>query len=83
MQHLGDTEISSPTPVIHIGCKYWVRSKVTKNVTLLECRPGLYSSRGSLNITNRVPFERFDIFGPVEDETTMPDFDALIKKGTA
>jgi hypothetical protein len=85
MQYLGNTEISSPTPVIHIGCKYWVRSRTTGKVTLIECKPSLYSTKyGYLNIESRLRFERFDIFGPVVDEATQPDFDALItNKGTA
>lgn len=83
MKHIGDTEKSSPSPTMEEDKKYWVRSKVTGYVQLLEAKKDRYSNRQVFNIQSTIKFERFDIFGPIVDISDIPDFDALIAAGKA
>ncbi len=83
MKHIGDTEQSSPSPILEEGERYWVRSKVTKNVQLIEAKKCLYSARPTLNILSNIKFERFAIFGPFVNGSDIPDFDALIEASKA
>lgn len=76
MEYLGNTEQTSPTPVIEIGKKYWVRSRTTGKAILVECTPSPFSTKYGCFDFDRLPFERFDVFGPAVD-TVEPNFDAL------
>lgn len=76
MKYLGNTEQSSPTPELEIGSKYWVCSRKTGEVKLLEAEASIINQPCFI-IENLIAFERFDVFGPVTDEVNQPDFDAL------
>lgn len=81
MKYLGDTEQSSPSPELEIGCKYWLRSKKTGEVKLLEAEASILNQPCFI-IDALIVFERFDVFGPVIDEVNQPDFGALKKEST-
>lgn len=81
MKYLGDSEQSFPSFELEIGCKYWLHSKKTGEVKLLEAEASILN-QPCFTIDTLIVFERFDIFGPVTDEVNQPDFQALKKERT-
>ena len=91
MEYLGNTEITSRSirDKFEPDKDYWFRSRVTGNIFICTCicncqdrthHPHFKEPNIKVPV---VPFDRFDVFGPIGEDRNPPDFDALIEANKA